>query len=120
VIRETGDPSPAFCAEPKLDGLAISLTYKKGSLIRAATRGKGGVGENVTANVKMISEIPKRIVAEGLPTVLEVRGEIYMSHKGFNEFNEAAKRDEDKLFANPRNAASGSLRLLDPNEVAKR
>ena len=107
-------------AEPKLDGLAISLRYEKGELIYAATRGDGSTGENVTQNVRTMQSVPLRLLGENYPDVLEVRGEVFMPKAGFEKLNRQAKQNEKKEFANPRNAAAGSLRQLDPNVTAKR
>ena len=109
-----------FTAEPKLDGLAISLRYEKGVLIYAATRGDGSTGENVTQNVRTMQSVPLRLLAETMPDVLEVRGEVYMPKAGFDRLNQQARKNGDKEFANPRNAAAGSLRQLDPAITAKR
>ncbi len=109
-----------YVAEPKLDGLAVSLLYKEGVLVRAATRGDGKTGEDVTANVKTIRSVPLRLQGNQLPAILEVRGEIYISHEGFRKLNEQQVAAENKTFVNPRNAAAGSLRQLDSKITAQR
>ena len=109
-----GDDAPlAYTAEPKIDGLSLSLRYENGSLTQAATRGDGSVGENVTANARTIEDIPDRIETD--QAVIEIRGEVYMSHPDFAALNERQAEEGAKNFANPRNAAAGSLRQLDPD-----
>lgn len=109
-----------FCCELKLDGLAVSLLYEDGVLISAATRGDGTTGENITANVRTIRAIPLKLRGENIPRRLEVRGEVFLPQAGFEKINEEARRTGGKIFANPRNAAAGSLRQLDPRITAKR
>ncbi|OSM98542.1 NAD-dependent DNA ligase LigA [Lonsdalea populi] len=109
-----------FCCELKLDGLAVSLLYEEGVLVRAATRGDGTTGENITSNIRTIGAIPLRLSGGDIPRRLEVRGEVFMTHGGFEALNEEARRTGGKVFANPRNAAAGSLRQLDPRITAKR
>ena len=109
-----------FSAEPKLDGMAISLRYENGSLITAATRGDGYTGEEVTHNIRTISSIPLRLVGKHIPEVLEVRGEVFMPLAGFQDMNARARESGEKEFANPRNAAAGSLRQQDPRIAAGR
>lgn len=110
----------AFAAEPKLDGLAINIIYQNGILLSAATRGDGRVGEDVTANIKTISSVPLRLLGNEFPERLEVRGEVYMSKQTFFDLNQQAHRLHQKPFANPRNAAAGSLRQLNPEITAAR
>ncbi|MFU9137829.1 NAD-dependent DNA ligase LigA [Erwinia tasmaniensis] len=109
-----------FCCELKLDGLAVSLLYENGLLVRAATRGDGTTGEDITANVRTIRAIPLRLRGDNIPARIEVRGEVFMPQAGFEAMNEEARRKESKVFANPRNAAAGSLRQLDPRITARR
>jgi len=114
------DEDIEYACEPKLDGIAVSLLYRDGKLVRGATRGDGTTGEDITQNVRTIGSIPLGLHGEGFPAVLEVRGEIYMPKAGFNALNETAKANNEKLFVNPRNAAAGSLRQLDPRISATR
>jgi DNA ligase (NAD+) len=109
-----------YAAEPKLDGLAISLLYQDGKLVRAATRGDGVSGEDVTQNVRTLASVPLKLSGRSIPEVLEVRGEVYISHAGFEALNQQATDEGQKLFVNPRNAAAGSLRQLDPAITARR
>src|SRR6185312_10538882 len=108
-----------YCAEPKLDGLAVSLTYRAGKLVLAATRGDGTTGEDVTANVRTIGAVPLALRAAA-PAELEIRGEVYMPLAGLARLNEKAAAAGERLYANARNAAAGSLRQLDPQITAKR
>ncbi|MCS0353318.1 NAD-dependent DNA ligase LigA [Vibrio ordalii] len=110
----------AFCCEPKLDGLAVSLLYDNGVLVQAATRGDGAVGENITENVRTISAIPLKLQGKGWPVRLEVRGEVFMPKAGFERLNQQALKKGEKTFVNPRNAAAGSLRQLDSKITAQR
>jgi DNA ligase (NAD+) len=119
VYKDAGR-KPAFLCELKIDGLAISLRYENGVLVSAATRGDGVVGEDVTANVKTIAGIPHRLSGEGHPVVVEVRGEIFFPVAAFRKLNAELAEEGDKVFANPRNAASGSLRQKDASKTAKR
>jgi len=109
-----------FACEPKLDGLAINLTYKAGILVYAATRGDGSIGEDVTHNIKTMGSIPLKLRLDAVPALLEVRGEVYMPKAGFEALNEKARREGTKTFANPRNAAAGSLRQLNSSITARR
>ncbi|MDQ2165318.1 NAD-dependent DNA ligase LigA [Vibrio anguillarum] len=110
----------AFCCEPKLDGLAVSLLYENGVLVQAATRGDGAVGENITENVRTISAIPLKLQGKEWPVRLEVRGEVFMPKAGFERLNQQALKKGEKTFVNPRNAAAGSLRQLDSKITAQR
>ncbi len=120
MSESTGQSRIEYCAEPKLDGLAVSLIYKNGLLVQAATRGDGRVGEDITANAKTIKAIPLRLSGENIPTYLDVRGEVFMPRDGFEKWNARALQTGGKVFANPRNAAAGSLKQLDSKITAKR
>ena len=114
-------PEPlTFCCEPKLDGLAVSILYVNGILTQAATRGDGTTGEDITANIRTIRNIPLQLLMDNPPARLEVRGEVFMPHAGFERLNQQALEKGEKTFANPRNAAAGSLRQLDPKITSKR
>ena len=114
-------PEPlTFCCEPKLDGLAVSILYVNGVLTQAATRGDGATGEDITANIRTIRNIPLQLLMDNPPARLEVRGEVFMPHAGFERLNQQALEKGEKTFANPRNAAAGSLRQLDPKITSKR
>jgi DNA ligase (NAD+) len=120
-IRERlGTDLVVYCAEPKLDGVAISLTYASGQLVVAATRGDGAIGEDVTHNVRTIASVPLKMTGRGFPQRVEVRGEVYMPRQGFLDLNRRAQKAGEKPFVNPRNAAAGSLRQLDPAIAARR
>ncbi|MFT4825494.1 MAG: DNA ligase (NAD+) [Halioglobus sp.] len=118
-LDSEGEPLRYAC-EPKLDGIAVSLIYRRGILERGATRGDGRTGEDITHNVRTIPSIPLRLRGSGYPDVLEIRGEIYMPLAGFDRMNTQARSRDEKVFVNPRNAAAGSLRQLDPRVTAQR
>src|ERR1700692_3176451 len=109
-----------FSAEPKIDGLSMSLRYEGGELITAATRGDGAEGEDVTANIRTLEDVPQKLKGRNVPDICEVRGEIYMTKKAFLALNERQKAAGDTIFANPRNSAAGSLRQKDPTITASR
>ena len=120
LLKESDSERIEYTAEPKLDGLAISILYENGHLIQAATRGDGFTGEDVTQNVRTIKSVPLKLVGKGYPRLLEVRGEVYMPKAGFLALNEKQQAAGGKTFANPRNAAAGSLRQLDSSITATR
>ncbi|HEY4255521.1 MAG TPA: NAD-dependent DNA ligase LigA [Chlamydiales bacterium] len=120
VEKLVGKKEIAYFCELKIDGLALSLRYERGEFVQALTRGNGRVGDDVTANVKTIRSLPLKLKGDGVPDLMEVRGEVYMSVATFQELNERREEEGLEPFANPRNAAAGSLKLLDPKEVAKR
>jgi DNA ligase (NAD+) len=119
IQRLLPDEKIPVVIEPKVDGVAVSLIYENSRLRQAATRGDGGVGDNITQNIRTIRSVPERL-RDGAPKLLEVRGEVYMDRKGFEKLNDDRKKQSLPLFANPRNAAAGSLKQLDPAIVAKR
>ena len=119
-LRLSEDDEIAFSAEPKIDGLSMSLRYERGELVTGATRGDGAEGEDVTANVKTLEDVPKRLKGKGVPAVCEIRGEIYMTKAAFLELNRKQAEAGKQLYVNPRNTAAGSLRQLDPSVTASR
>jgi len=120
LVRYLGGEPTAYSCELKVDGLAVVLTYRDGVLVTGATRGDGTTGEDVTTNLRTIDSIPLRLHGESLPSVLEVRGEVYMPYEAFNELNRRQAENDDRLFANARNAAAGSVRQKDPSVSASR
>jgi len=119
-LRLKDDEIVAFTAEPKIDGLSCSLRYERGVLVNGATRGDGFEGEDVTANVATIADIPKRLAGKSIPEICEIRGEVYMSHADFAALNRGQAAEGKQVFANPRNSAAGSLRQLNPSITASR
>ncbi|WP_137234544.1 NAD-dependent DNA ligase LigA [Streptomyces sp. BPSDS2] len=120
VAKDVGTPDHHFLCELKVDGLAVNLTYEHGRLTRAATRGDGRTGEDITPNVRTIAEIPHRLKGEDIPALVEIRGEVFFPMEDFEELNARLVAADDKPFANPRNAAAGSLRQKDPKVTATR
>ena len=119
-VAKSGNPQAAWLTELKIDGLAVNLLYRDGKLVRAATRGDGTTGEDITHNVLTIKEIPQQLSGSGFPAEMEIRGEVFIPSKAFAEFNEALIEAGKAPLANPRNAAAGSIRQKDPAETAKR
>src|SRR6202034_2992760 len=119
-LKLSEDDNIDFSAEPKIDGLSMSLRYEDGELVTAATRGDGAEGEDVTANIRTLEDVPKKLKGRKVPQVCEVRGEVYMTKKAFLALNERQKAAGDTIFANPRNSAAGSLRQKDPSITASR
>ena len=119
-LKLSEDEKLAFSAEPKIDGLSMSLRYEGGELVTAATRGDGAEGEDVTANIRTLEDVPKKLKGRNVPDICEVRGEVYMTKHAFLALNERQKAAGDTIFANPRNSAAGSLRQKDPKVTASR
>src|SRR5512140_1280145 len=115
-----GDDRIDFSAEPKIDGLSMSLRYEGGELVTAATRGDGAEGEDVTANIRTLQDVPQKLKGRNVPDICEVRGEVYMTKRAFLALNERQKAEGGTIFANPRNSAAGSLRQKDPSITASR
>ncbi len=120
VVKRLSGDEPTYTTEPKLDGLAVELTYENGILVMGSTRGNGTTGENVTANLKTVGSIPLRLLCQTYPSILDVRGEVVLGRKPFAELNREREKKDEEPFANPRNAAAGSLRQLDPQITASR
>jgi len=120
IKDELGEKNLVFSGETKLDGLAVSIFYSNSHLKIASTRGDGYIGEDITQNIRTISQVPLTLIGQNIPDKLEVRGEVFITHKDFLKLNKMQERDNQKIFANPRNAAAGSLRQLDPRITSKR
>ena len=121
MARSLGDGASAgnYLCELKIDGLAVALVYERGRLMRGATSGDGRTGEDVTPNIRTIGDVPMRLTGDGVPDLLEVRGEVYLPVRAFEELNERLLADGKAPFANPRNSAAGSLRQKDPRVTAQ-
>jgi DNA ligase (NAD+) len=119
-LRLSDDEEIAFSAEPKIDGLSMSLRYERGALVTGATRGDGNEGEDVTANIRTLADVPQRLKGSGIPAICEVRGEVYMTKHAFLALNKRQAETGSQIFANPRNSAAGSLRQKDPSITASR
>ena len=119
-LKLSEDAGIDFSAEPKIDGLSMSLRYESGELVTAATRGDGAEGEDVTANIRTLEDVPKKLKGRKIPEICEVRGEVYMTKKAFLVLNKKQVEAEEAPFANPRNSAAGSLRQKDPQVTASR
>ena len=122
VTKLVGDAvdEDGYCCELKIDGAAVSLTYRDGTLVVGATRGNGSVGEDVTANIRTVADVPRHLEGDGWPEVIEIRGEVYMTFDGFERMNADRVKAGEEVFANPRNSAAGALRQKDPRETAKK
>lgn len=122
VTKLVGDAvgEDGYCCELKIDGAAVSLTYRDGTLVVGATRGNGSVGEDVTANIRTVADVPRHLEGDGWPEAIEIRGEVYMTFDGFERMNADRVKAGEEVFANPRNSAAGALRQKDPRETAKK
>lgn len=120
IIKFSGKTDLAFSCELKMDGIAVSVRYEKGIYVQGVTRGNGVEGDEITANLKTIETLPLRIYGDNVPEILELRGEVFMTHDVFEKMNWQREKEGEPLWANPRNAAAGSLKLLDPREAARR
>src|SRR3954465_12911154 len=120
VRKALDGEKPQYVLEPKIDGTSVSLRYEQGQLVLAATRGRGNVGDDVTVNARTIRSVPLTLAGNGIPRILEVRGEVYMDNEDFQRVNKEIEAEGEEAYANPRNLTSGTLRRLDPKIVAKR